>query len=151
MSQVTHQTSTHLNNRHTLKRVEQPGSTPGAITKYVVPCTVGKSWDQYDWSMHGHQIEIGSGVVHGASCMCRANVCFECQPLSEVVRCGWVGPRVVYEFSGSCICHSLSSASNHVISSHVMPCIHSFICSTHAHPIRSMTSTSTGQTWEPML
>ena len=56
MTPVTHQTSTHHNSRHDFKKVEQPGSTPGAITKYVVPYIVGKSWDQYDWSMHGHQI-----------------------------------------------------------------------------------------------
>jgi hypothetical protein len=49
-----HPSSTRHNNRHIFKHVEQPGSTPGASTKYIVPCTVGKSWDQYDWSMHGH-------------------------------------------------------------------------------------------------
>ena len=73
MIAINHPTSTHHNTRHTFKHVEQPGSTPGASTKYVVPCTVGKTWDQYDWSMHGHHIQIGSEVLRSGSSMRRAN------------------------------------------------------------------------------
>ena len=101
------------------------------------------------------------------------------QPLSEVVRSGWVPTSFIHSLIQSLpfmssrvhafvvhralIC-SLSFASHRVISSHVtprhvMPCsiqllsVHSFIFSTHAqtHTRCSMTPTSPGQPWEPIL